>query len=95
VAKNVLIDGVITAISLTTIKTGTAVVYKDGVMVDDDIAVTGTVTSRSVFNLILRLNTTELRKPVAKDYPITYRVLMWCMNSANRNVCDADGKLLT
>ncbi len=33
VASNVLIDGVITAISLTDITTGTAVVYKDGVMV--------------------------------------------------------------
>lgn len=50
VTSNVLYDGVITAIALTAVS-GTATVYHDGVMVNANVAVTGSVTSRSTISL--------------------------------------------
>ncbi len=52
VATNVLYDGNITSITLTNF-TGTATVYNDGVMVENNVAVSGTVTSRSSIDMTL------------------------------------------
>lgn len=52
IASNVLYDGTITSITLTAF-TGTAVVYNDGVMVDSNVAVSGTITSRSSIDMTL------------------------------------------
>ena len=49
---NVLYEGVITDITLNDF-TGTAVVYNEGVMVDNNVAVSGTVTSRSTIDMTL------------------------------------------
>lgn len=55
IGTNVLYDGVITSITLTAF-TGTAVVYHDGVMVDDAVTVSGSVTSRSTISMTLAAN---------------------------------------
>lgn len=52
VATNVLYEGNITSITLTNF-TGTAIVYNDGVMVDNNVAVSGTITSRSSIDMTL------------------------------------------
>jgi len=55
IGTNVLYDGVITAITLKDF-TGTAVVYHDGLVVDNAVTVTGTVTSRSTISMALAAN---------------------------------------
>ncbi|VAW97383.1 hypothetical protein MNBD_GAMMA23-2107 [hydrothermal vent metagenome] len=49
---NVLYQGTITSITLTDF-VGTATVYNDGVMVENNVAVTGTVTSSSTIDMTL------------------------------------------